>query len=152
MKIIATNKKAYHDYHVDQTIEAGIVLVGDEVKSIRRGNISLSGAFATVHDGELYLINCHIAPYEQAYLKKEEDTRKRRKLLLKRRELMRLIGQVSQKGITIVPLKVYFNDRSYIKVEIGICTHKKAAGKKEALKERDIARQTRRELAGRYKF
>lgn len=152
MKIVATNKKAFHDYEVLEKIEAGLILSGDEVKSIRKGSISLAGSFANIHEGELFLNNCHIAAYEKAYQPKEEETRRPRKLLLHRQELMRWMGKVAQKGVTIVPLKVYFNDRNYIKVEIGLCKHKKAEGKKEALKERDIERQTRRELSGRYKY
>ncbi len=147
MKIVAQNKKAFHDYHILDTLEAGIVLTGDEVKSIRAGKISLNASYATVHAGELFLINCHIAGYEKAFLKPgEEDTRRRRKLLVHRRQLAKLIGDISKKGITIVPLKMYFNQKSKIKVELGICKHKLAAGKKQALKEQDIRRETSKEL------
>lgn len=146
-KMISNNRKAYHDYDVLSTIEAGIVLLGDEVKSLRAGHINLTGSFATIHGGELYLINCHIASYEKAANKKEEEeTRRRRKLLLHRRELNRLIGDISKKGVTVVPLKIYFNEKSKIKVELGISKHKKAEGKKQAIKERDIKRETQREL------
>lgn len=148
MKVISQNKKAYFEYHILETLEAGIVLTGDEVKSIRVGHISLQGAFATVHDGELYLINCTIAPYERAFLKPkdEEAASRRRKLLLQKKQLHKLIGEVSKKGITIIPLKMYFNERSLVKVELGVCKHKLAAGKKQALKERDIRRETAKEL------
>lgn len=146
MKIVAQNKKAFHDYDILETIEAGIVLTGDEVKSLRAGQVSLIGAFATVHQGELYLINCRISPYAQAYQKSEETATQRRKLLLHKRELSRLIGDVSRKGITIVPLKIYFNKRNIAKVALGVAKHKKAAGKKQVLKERDIKRETAREL------
>ena len=149
MKIITKNKKAFHDYQILDTIEAGIVLTGDEVKSLRAGHVNLTGAFATIHKGELYMINAHIAAYEKAYDKKEEDTRRSRKLLLHKKELNKLIGDISRKGITIVPLKLYFNNKSKVKVELGLCKHKKAAGKKKELKERDIKRQTERELKGR---
>ncbi len=148
MKIVAQNKKAYHDYEILDTIEAGIVLTGGEVKSLRAGHVSLIGAFATFHRGELFLINCRISPYEKAYVKDESLATRRRKLLLHKRQLDRLIGDVSRKGITIVPLRIYFNKRSKVKVELGIGKHKKAPSKKKELKERDIKRQTRRELKG----
>jgi SsrA-binding protein len=151
IKTITQNKKAFFDYEVLDRLEAGIVLTGDEVKSLRAGHVSLVGAFAVVKDGELYLINCSITPYKQAYSKKEEPTRSR-KLLLNKRELDRLIGDISKKGVTLVPLSLYFNDRNKVKVEIGICKHKKAASKKAIIKERDIERQTRREIKDVYKY
>lgn len=144
MKIIAQNKKAYFDYDIAEKIEAGLVLSGDEVKSIREGKVSLLGAFATLHGGELYLINCNITPYSKAFTKDDENARRRRKLLLHKKQIMRLIGDVSKKGITIIPLKLYFNEKSKIKVELGVGKHKKAEGKKQALKERDIKRETER--------
>ncbi len=146
MKIVVQNKKAYHDYEILDTVEAGIVLTGDEVKSLRAGKASLVGAFATFHQGELYLINAHISPYTKAYAKTEEQATRRRKLLLHKKELNRLIGDVSRKGVTIVPLKIYFNERNIAKVALGICKYKKAPSKKKELKERDIKRETQREL------
>ena len=152
MKVIAQNKKAFFDYEILERLEAGIVLNGDEVKSLRAGKVSLIGSFATVHDGQLFLLNCNITPYTQAFQAKKENATRSRKLLLKRKEINRLIGDISRKGITIVPLKIYFNDRNYAKVELGLAKHKKAANKKESIKERDIKRETSRELRGRYKF
>ncbi len=152
MKVVAQNKKAFFDYEILDRMEAGIVLRGDEVKSLRAGNASLVGSFATVHDGQLFLINCNITPYAQAFAPKKEDATRSRKLLLNKREINRLIGDISRKGITIVPLKIYFNDRNLVKVELGLAKHKKAANKKESIKERDINRETSRELRGRYKF
>jgi len=150
LKMITINKKAYHDYDIAETLEAGIVLSGDEVKSLRAGKVNLTGAFATVHQGELYLINCHISLYEKAATKQdEEEARRRRKLLVHKRELNRIIGDISRKGVTIVPLKLYFNNKNTIKVELGIGKHKKAAGKKLEIKERDIKREVQRELRGR---
>lgn len=148
-KLITKNKKAYHDYEVLDTMEAGIVLSGDEVKSLRAGTVSLIGAFATIHDGELYLINCNISAYKQSYQQKQSDPTVRRKLLLHRRELHRLVGDVSQKGVTLVPLSLYFNDRNKVKVALGICKHKKAVQKKEALRERDIKREAERDMRGK---
>ena len=151
MKVVAQNKRAFFDYDIQEKIEAGIVLTGDEVKSLRAGQVSLTGAFATVHGGELYMINCRIAPYERAFQKDEEKATRRRKLLLHKKELSRLIGDISRKGITVLPLRIYFNDRNIAKVELGIGKHKKAAGKKQAIKERDIKRETSRELKGAWK-
>ncbi len=145
MKIISKNKKAFFDYEVLDKIEAGIVLTGDEVKSLRAGHVNLTGAFANVHQGELFMVNCHITPYDKAY-KKDEDTAKRsRKLLVHKRELNKLVGDISRKGITVIPLVLYFKN-SKVKVELGLCKHRKAAGKKQMLKERDIKRETSREL------
>lgn len=152
MKIITQNKKALFDYEILDRLEAGIVLTGDEVKSLREGKVSLIGSFATVHDGELWLINCNITPYARAFMKAEDQATRSRKLLLHRRELDRIIGDISKKGITIIPLKLYFNNKNMIKVELGVGKHKKAIGKKQAIKERDIDRQARRELKDVYKY
>lgn len=149
MKIITTNKKAFFDYQILETIEAGIVLTGDEAKSIRAGHISLIGSFAHDRDGELYLMNANITPYAMAYQKKDDAATRNRKLLLHKREIDQLLGKIARQGITIVPLKVYLNDKGLVKIELGIAKHKKAAGKKEVIKERDIKRETERELKGR---
>jgi SsrA-binding protein len=146
MKLIAQNKKAFFDYDILDKIEAGLVLSGDEVKSLREGKVSLIGAFATVHGGEIYLINCRISPYSKAYMKDDSESTRRRKLLLHKKQLNSLIGDISRKGITLIPLRMYFNDRNIAKVEVGIGKHKKAEGKKEAIKERDIKRETGRAL------
>ena len=151
MKIITKNKKAFHDYHILDTIEAGVVLTGDEVKSLRAGKVNLTGAFATVKKGELYLTNCNISVYTHAYEKSEDAATRSRKLLLHRREIDRIIGDVSKKGVTIVPLKLYLK-KGKIKVELGICKHKRAPAKKQMLKERDIKRETARELKGKYRY
>lgn len=149
MKIIATNKKAYFDYEVLDTLECGIVLRGDEVKSLRAGHVNMTGSFAVIHDGELTLLNLNISPYSHAYQKDLEATRTR-VLLVHKRELMRLVGEISKKGLTLVPLKLYFNNRAKVKLELGLCRHKKAASKKQEIKERDIARETSRELRDKY--
>ena len=150
MKVIAQNKKAFHDYDILERMEAGLVLTGDEVKSLRAGHASLQGSFATVTRGELYLINCNITPYARAYAKSEDAAKRSRKLLLNKKELMRLVGDISRKGITIIPLSIYFNDRNIAKVELGIAKHKKAASRKAEIKERDIQREARREIRGRF--
>ena len=150
MKIITSNKKAYFNYEIQETIEAGIVLFGDEVKSIRANNINLGDAFATLHDGQIQLLNCYIGPYSHAY-NKTDTSRRSRTLLLKRKEINRLVGDLSRKGLTLVPLKAYFNDRGYIKLELGLAKHKKAVDKKQSLKERDIKREVQRESKIRFK-
>jgi SsrA-binding protein len=144
MKIIALNKRAYHNYEILETLDAGIVLKGDEIKSLRAKNISLNDAFATLHHGSMVLTNCYIAPYKHAY-SKEDTSRRPRTLLLHKREINRLVGAIARKGLTIVPLKVYLNDRGYAKLELGVAKHKKAANKKLELKERDIKRETARD-------
>lgn len=148
MKIISKNKKAFHDYEILEKLEVGLVLTGDEVKALRAGHVNMTGAFATVHDGELFMINCHISPYEKAFNKSEDAAKRSRKLLMHRSELTRLVGDISRKGITLIPLAIYFNARSKVKLELGICKHRNAAGKKQVLKERDIKRETDREMRG----
>ena len=150
MKVVAQNKKAFVDYDILDRIEAGIVLTGDEVKSLRNGKGSLQGSFATVKQGELYLINCNIAAYAQAYVRAKDEATRSRKLLLHKKELMRLIGDISRKGITIIPLTIYFNERNLAKVSLGIAKHKKAASRKQELRERDIKRETAREIKGKW--
>ena len=150
MKIITSNKKAYFNYEIKSKFEAGIVLTGDEVKSIRNNNVSLVDAFATIHEGEINLINCYVAPYSHAYSKSDQSKRTR-KLLLKKREINKLIGEVSQKGLTLIPLKIYLNNRGYIKIELGLAKHKKAYDKKKQLKERDLKREASREIKHRIK-
>ena len=147
IKLIVKNKKAYFDYDIQETFEVGIVLTGDEVKSLRAGQASLIGSFAHIQNGELYLINCHITPYIKAF-QKNEDASRRRKLLIHKRQIMKLIGEIAQKGITIIPLTLYFNEKNRVKVQLGIARHKKAASKKATIKERDIKRETSREMKG----
>ena len=146
MKVIAQNKKAYHDYDILEKIEAGIVLTGDEVKSLRAGQVSLIGSFAVIRNGELTLVNCRIAPYEKAYQKNEEMAARTRVLLLHKRQILRLLGEIAQKGVTVVPLLIYFTGKSLVKLELGVAKHKKAPDRKKELKERDIKRETSRAM------
>ena len=104
------------------------------------------GSFAHIKDGELFLVNCNVSPYDKAYQKKDGAAARTRKLLVHARELNRLVGDISRKGITVIPLKIYLNERSLVKVELGIGKHKKAVSKKETIKERDIKRETLREI------
>lgn len=152
MKIVAQNKKATFDYEILERLEAGIVLTGDEVKSLRAGHASLVGSFATIHDGQLFLLNCNITPFSHAFQTKKDEATRSRKLLVSRKQINRLIGDISRKGITIVALKIYFNERNYAKVELGLAKHKKSSDKKESLRERDIKRETSRELRVKYRY
>ncbi len=138
MKIIAINKKAYHDYFVEDTYEAGIVLIGCEVKSIRAGAVNLRDSFAIIKNGEVFMVGAHIAPYEKGN-RFNGDPRRNRKLLLNKAEIRRLKAKTDQKGYTLVPLKIYFKDQ-YVKIELGLCKGKEAHDKREAIKQREEAR------------
>ncbi len=129
MRPTLENRRARHDYEVLETYEAGIALKGTEVKSLREGKVDFTGSFARFRDGELFLENLYIAPYEKgSYM--NVDPRRPRKLLLHRHELKRLLGKVEQKGLTLVPLKIYFNERGYAKVLLGLARGKKVYEKK----------------------
>ncbi|MGQ9671837.1 MAG: SsrA-binding protein SmpB [Candidatus Aminicenantales bacterium] len=148
MKIVATNKKAFHNYEIVESFEAGICLLGSEVKSIREGRISLKDSYAEARNGEVFLLQAHISPYEPANRFNHEPLRER-KLLLHRQEIKRLIGKIREKGYTLVPTKVLFNDKGKIKVEIALAKGKRAYQKKQAIKERDLDREMRAELKHR---
>lgn len=148
-KLIAQNKKARHDYAVTDTMEAGIVLLGTEIKSIRNSRINLKDGFARVRNGEVFLHNVHISPYEQGNLFNHEPLRTR-KLLLHKKQIARLTVESKNAGVTIVPLKVYIKN-GYAKVLIGIAKGKKQYDKREDLKRRDIDRQIDRTLKSRSK-
>ncbi len=145
MKIIAKNKKAYYNYEILESYEAGISLVGSEVKSIREGKISLKESYAEIKAGEIFLISCHISPYAAANIF-NHDPRRKRKLLLHRREIKRLTGKVVEKGLTLIPTKVLINDRGKVKVEISLAKGKRAYQKRESIRERDRERELRVEL------
>ena len=140
--VITTNRQAYHDYFIDETVEAGIALRGTEVKSVRSGHVNLRGSYARLVDGETWLEGAHIAEYEQGTYMNHEPTR-RRKLLLHRREIDRLVGKVQAKGLTLIPLKLYFAG-NLVKVELGLARGKKLYDKREAIKERETARELQR--------
>ena len=150
MKLIAKNKKAYFDYEILDTYEAGISLFGSEVKSIREGRISLKESYAEARDGEIFLINSHISPYEAAN-RFNHEPRRERKLLLHRREIKRLIGKIKEKGFSLIPTKVMINERGIVKVEIALGKGKRVYQKKEVIKERDRERELRAEIKGRWK-
>ena len=123
-KVVATNRKARHDYHIEETYEAGLVLTGTEVKSIRQGRLNLKDSFARVEDGEVFLYNMHVSPYSHGNRWNHEPTRTR-KLLLHKGEIRRLVGKVQQQGLTLVPLRVYFTPKGRAKVEIALARGKK---------------------------
>lgn len=144
-RIIAENRRARFDYHIESDLEAGIVLMGSEVKSLRTGQSNIAESYASVEGGELWLINSHIAAYKQAGIFGHEE-RRRRKLLVSKRELSRLWQAIGREGMTLVPLVMYFNDRGRVKIKIGIAKGKKAHDKRESDAKRDWARQKARLL------
>lgn len=144
-RIIATNRRARHDYHIERAYEAGIELRGTEVKSLRGGKASLVESFAVPENGELWVHNVHIPPYLQGNRYNVESKRPR-KLLLHRREIDKLIGVCGQTGYTLIPLKLYFNERNRAKVEIGVCRGKRSYDKRQTIKERDQRRDMDREM------
>jgi SsrA-binding protein len=146
-KVVATNRKARHDYEILETLEAGIVLKGPEVKSLRAGKVGFQDAFATVRGAEVWLHNLHIAPYEQAN-RFNEDPLRTRKLLLGRHEIRKLIGKVEEKGLTLVPLDLHFS-RGFAKLTLGLARGRKLHDKREKLKEKEQEREARRALRGR---
>ncbi|MDD4980767.1 MAG: SsrA-binding protein SmpB [Candidatus Omnitrophica bacterium] len=144
-KPIASNKKAHRDYSILETTECGIELKGSEVKSLRLGKMSLDDSFARVERNEVILYNTHISPYEQASYLNVEPTRPR-KLLLHRNQIRKLTGQVTQKGFTLVPLKAYFNEGGFAKIELAVCRGKKLYDRREDMKRRETEMEMRRVL------
>ena len=146
-QIIANNKKAYHDYFVLETYEAGIELFGTEIKSIRNGRVNLKDSFCSVDDGEMFVIGMHISPYEHGNIFKRDPDRDRR-LLMHKREIRKLHALVKQDGYTLVPLSVYFKNAK-VKVEVGLCKGKKNYDKRDATAKRDAAREMDRAMKAR---
>lgn len=149
IKVIASNRKARHEYHFDDVYEAGLVLQGSEIKSIRAGRVSLQEGFVVFEGGEAWLVNVHIAPYDPASRQGHEPQR-RRKLLLHRREIDRLSSRVQEKGYTVVPTKLYLKD-GRAKVEIALAKGKKLHDKRQTIAERESKRQVERALKERYR-
>jgi SsrA-binding protein len=144
-KVVAENRRARFDYAIEDDLECGIMLEGSEVKSLRQGSANIAESYATVDDGELWLINGYIAPYEQAKTFGHEE-RRRRKLLVSKKELARLWNETQRKGMTLVPLVLYFNHRGIAKIKIGIAKGKKTHDKRETAAKRDWNRQKQRLL------
>jgi SsrA-binding protein len=139
VKVISQNRKAYHDYHIEETVESGIALLGTEVKSLREGRAHLKDSYVILKSGEAFLLNCHISPYSHGNIMNHEPIRTR-KLLMHRKEIDRLRGKVEGKGYTLIPLKLYFKD-SFVKVEIGLARGKKLFEKRDTIKEREAKRE-----------
>ena len=138
-KQVTANKKAWHDYFVDERFEAGIELVGTEVKSIRQGQINLKDSYCSFKDGELFVLGMHISPYEKGNIFNKDPMRKRR-LLMHKREIMNLYGRTKQDGYALIPLSVYFKD-SKVKIELGLCRGKKLHDKRASIASRDAKRE-----------
>jgi SsrA-binding protein len=146
-RVIADNRKALHDYHVLETFEAGVALLGTEVKAIREGRVNLRDSFARADNGEIWLMNVHVSPYSHTGYA-QHDERRRRKLLLHRHEIRKLIGQVNQKGLTLVPLQLYFKN-GRVKVALALVRGKQAHDKRETIRRRDVERETRAAMKSR---
>ncbi len=144
-KIVATNRKARHEYFVIESLEAGIALTGTEVKSFRQGNVSLTDGYAVVKNGEVWLLGMHVSPYEQGSYA-NVDPRRDRKLLVHRKEIRRLLGRLGEPGVTLIPLQIYFKNR-VAKVLLGVCRGKRAFDKREDIARREVERDIRRQYA-----
>lgn len=147
VKPLATNRKARHEYHILETLEAGIVLQGTEVKSLREGKANLKESYARVQDGEVFLVNCHISPYSHGNIENHDPVRKR-KLLLNRREINKLQIKLNERGFTLVPLKFYLS-RGKIKIQLGVAKGKKLYDKRESKRKKDLDREARAEMKSR---
>ena len=144
-KLIASNKKAHRDYTILETLECGVELKGSEVKSLRLGKMNLEDSFARIENNEVILYNTHISPYLEASYLNVEPKRPRR-LLLRKNQIRKLFGQVVQRGFTLVPLKAYFSDRGFAKIELALCRGKKLYDRREALKRKELDLEMRRAL------
>jgi SsrA-binding protein len=143
-KTVAQNRRARFDYFIEDTLEAGIVLTGTEVKSLRAGQASVNESYASVDGSEIFLVNAYIPEYNKAHVKLQHEVRRPRKLLLHKNQMNKLIGAVQRKGTTLIPLSIYFNKRGIAKVELGIATGKKQHDKRETVKTRDWQREKSR--------
>ena len=150
IKTVATNKKARHDFFIEETYETGIALSGTEVKSVRAGKVNLRDSYAQVKHGELFLHNVHISPYEQGNIFNKDPLRDR-KLLMHKREILKLFGLVGKEGYTLVPLKMYFKG-SRVKVEVGLCKGKKLYDKRDSLAKKEAGRDIERAMKERNRY
>ena len=148
-KLVANNKKAYHDYFIEETYEAGIVLTGTEIKSVRQGKVSIKESYAKIEKGELILYGMNISPYEQGN-RYNVDPLRPRKLLLHKQEIRKLIGYTTMKGLTLVPLRMYINEEGRAKVEVAAARGKKNYDKREDIAKRDAKRDMDRKMKARY--
>jgi SsrA-binding protein len=143
--VVATNRKAFHDYAIEDKMEAGIVLRGTEVKSLREGKVNLRDSYASVDHEQVILHNCHITPYSHGNIMNHDPLRPR-KLLLHRKEISKLLGKTQQKGLTIVPLRIYFSPQGKAKIEIALAKGKKQYDRREATKQREAGREVERAM------
>ena len=148
-KLIANNKKAYHDFFIDETYECGIALHGTEVKSMRMGKCSIKEAFVRIEDGEVFVYGMHVSPYEKGNIFNKDPLRVR-KLLLHKREISKLIGYTTMKGLTVVPLEMYINEDGRAKIQIAVARGKKNYDKRESIAKRDAARDIDRKMKERF--
>jgi SsrA-binding protein len=146
-KAVVTNRKAFHDYFIEDKFEAGIMLQGTEVKSLREGRVNLQDSYASVREGQIFLHHCHISPYSHGYLSNHEPLRTR-KLLLHRKEINKLLVKTQQQGLTIIPLRIYFSNRGLAKVELGLAKGKKQHDRRESDKKREASREVERAMKG----
>lgn len=143
--LICQNKKARHNYHILETYEAGIVLVGSEVKSCRRGSVNLTDSHAIIEKGEIFLVDAHISPYAHAN-RFNHSPRRKRKLLFHKQQIKKLYGKIREKGLTFIPLSMYFNDKGKVKVEMALARGKKLFDKRDDIQKRDIEREAQRRI------
>jgi len=139
------NRSAYHEFFIDAKYDAGMVLLGTEVKSIRAGKVSFNDSYCLLHKGEIWLKSLHIAEYSHGNINNHDPVRDR-KLLLQKREINRIEGKLKEKGYTLVPLRIYFNEKSFVKIEIGLAKGKKLYDKRESIKQKDVEREMKRHL------
>ena len=146
--VIATNRKAYHDYFIEEKFEAGIVLQGTEVKSLRDGRVNLQDSYASVREGEVFLHHCHISPYSHGNIMNHDPMRVR-KLLLHKKEIDKVMGKTQLKGLTLIPLRIYFSKRGHAKVELGLAKGKKLHDRRDTIKAREAGREVERAIKER---
>lgn len=147
-KVVANNKKAYHDYFIEDKIEAGISLAGTEVKSVKMGSINLKDSYADIKNGSVFLVGAHISPYEKGGIFNRDPDRDRR-LLLHKREILKLKAYVQKDGMTLVPLSAYITDNGFVKIELGVARGKKLYDKRETIAKKDAMRRAERYASGR---
>jgi SsrA-binding protein len=147
-KVVATNRKAFHDYFIEERYEAGVMLQGTEVKSLREGRVNLQDSYASVRGSKVFLHQCHISPYSHGNIMNHDPTRVR-KLLLHKTEIHKLLGKTQQRGLTLIPLRIYFTKRGYAKVELGLAKGKKLYDRRETIKSREAGREVQRAIKER---
>ena len=152
MKTIAKNRRAHFKYHVLEVFEGGLVLTGPEVKSLRAGQITMEDGFGRLEKNEIFLWNVHITPYKQGSLHVVQEATRRRKVLLHKEELKRILGKLTLKGLTLVPLEIYFSDSGYAKVRLALAKGKTGPDKREDIKKKDLKREMRQDFSGRHKI